>query len=365
MKSLVVLSMLLGMSNLFGQLESKDQSYLEAERLLQETVSDKMFMGVVAGFSMGEKGGWQSAAGYADEKNDIKFTTKTRTRIASIVKSFTALAIMQLYEQGLVDLDDPIQHYIQDYPKKDKGEITVRQLLNHSSGVPAYKSYKETETIKDYPTLKEAMAVFEDRPLINKPGETFSYTTYGYVILGSIIEKITGRSYEDYIQKEILDKAGMNDTGIEKYGKLYANKSVLYHRSKKGKIKTAEINNLSNRIPAGGYYSTLDDLLSFGHAVLDHKLVKESTLQLMLKNNGLKKEGNPYGFGWYLYGGESKPEAAFGHSGAQTGVSAQLLIIPKRKSITVVLANTSGVWDHAFGLSAQLSNLAKEIYEMN
>jgi CubicO group peptidase (beta-lactamase class C family) len=365
MKSLVVLFTLFGVINIFGQLKSKDEGYQKAEKLLQETVVDKRFKGVVAGFSMQDKANWQSAAGYADEENDIKFTTDTRTRIASIVKSFTALAIMQLYEKGLLDLDKPIQQYIPDYPKKDKGVITVRQLLNHSSGVSAYKSHKETETTKNYETLEEAMSVFQDRPLLHVPGATYSYTTYGYVVLGSVIEKITGMSYEDYIQKNILDIAGMSNTGVEKYGEVYTNKSVLYHSKKKGKIIVGKVNNLSNRLPAGGYYSTIGDLLSFGQAILDHKFVKESTLELMLTNNGLKKEGNPYGFGWYLYGGKENPGGVFGHSGAQTGVSAQFLIIPKRKSVSVVLANTSGEWEHAFGLTAQLSNLTKEMNDMN
>ena len=361
MKSLVVFLVLFGMGDIFGQVQSKDDAYQEAEILLQEMVGNKKFMGVVAGFSMNGKGSWQSAAGYADEKNKIKFTTETRTRIASIVKSFTALAVMQLFEQSLVDLDKSIQHYIPDYPKNKKGEITVRQLLNHSSGIPAYESAKETETTKNYATLKEAMSVFKDRDLLQVPGETYSYTTYGC----RIIEMSTGMSYEDYIQKNILDKVGMYDTGVEKYEEVYANKSVLYHRNKKGKIKEGKINNLSNRLPGGGYYSTIGDMLRFGQAVLDYKLVKESTLQLMLENKGLKKEGNPYGLGWFLYGGQPKPAAAFGHSGGQTGVSAQLLIVPKRKSVAVVIANTSGAWEDAFGLTAKLSNLAKDIYDLD
>lgn len=339
-----------------GFAQDKNQ---EAQSLLDDLMNRNITTGTVAGYSVNGKTIWKSAAGYANRKDKVPMTENTITRIASITKAFTAIAVMQLVEQNLVNVDSPIQKYVPSFPKKKKGTITVRHLLEHSSGIDGYKNNKERETKKEYPRLTDAMNVFKNRKLKFKPGTDYSYTTYGYVVLGVLIENVSGISYEEYIQKNIFDKAGMIHTKLEKFGVPVENKSSLYS-NRKGKIMEPETNNLSNRIPAGGYYSTVDDMLAFGNAVIENKLIKESTLALMTQNNGLKKEGNPQGFGWFLYGGKQTPNRVIGHSAGQTGVSGQLLIIPETKTVTVALANTSRVWGDLFGVSAKLVGVSKK-----
>jgi CubicO group peptidase (beta-lactamase class C family) len=335
------------------------QKTQQADALLNKLITDNITSGAVAGYAINGETIWKSAAGFANKNKNILFTENTYTRIASITKTFTAVAVMQLVEQNLVKVDDPIQKYVPNFPKNKKGTITVRHLLEHSSGIKGYKNNKERETKKEYLTINDAMAVFKNRKLKFKPGTDYSYTTYGYVVLGVLIENVSGKTYEEYIQKNIFDKAGMKNTKLEKFGISVNNKSSLYYKNKKGKVEEAETNNLSNRIPAGGYYSTVNDILAFGNAIIEHKLIKESTLALMTKNNGLKKEGNPQGFGWFLYGGKSKHSAIIGHSAGQTGVSGQFFIIPKTKTVLVVLANTSRVWGHTFGVCAKLIGISK------
>ena len=356
MKKSFLLLFIFFISFINGFSQDKNQ---EAQSLLDDLMNRNMTAGVVAGYSVDGKTIWKSAAGYADRAKNIPMSSNTITRIASITKLFTAIAVMQLVEQDLVNIDDPIQKYVPSFPKKKKGTITVRHLLEHSSGIGGYKNNKERETQKEYPKLTDAMDVFKKRKLKFKPGTNYSYTTYGYVVLGVLIENVTGITYEEYIQKNILDKAGMKNTKIEKFGVMVPNKSALYSKSKGG-IKKVPTNNLSNRIPAGGYYSTVDDMLAFGNAVIDNKLIRESTLTLMTQNNGLKKEGNPQGFGWFLYGGKPNHAAAIGHSAGQTGVSGQLLIVPKTKTVTIALANTSRVWSDLFGVSAKLIGVSKK-----
>ena len=332
----------------------------KADSLFTKITADNISAGAVAGYAVNGKTIWKSATGFANQKNNVLFKENTLTRIASITKAFTAVAVMQLVEQNLINVDDPIQKYVPEFPKKKKGTITVRHLLEHSSGITGYKNNRERESKKEYSKMIDAMDVFKKRKLKFKPGTDYSYTTYGYVVLGVLIEKVSGNSYEEYIQKNIFDKAGMENTKLEKFGVSVKNKSSLYYRDKKGRIKEATVNNLSNRIPAGGYYSTINDLLAFGNAILENKLIKESTLSLMTQNNGLKKEGNPQGFGWFLYGGKSNPSGAIGHSAGQTGVSGQFIIVPKTKTVSVVLANTSGVWGETFGISAKLIGIFKK-----
>lgn len=330
----------------------------DANQLLQTSISENKFVGVTAGFSIDSTIVWAAGAGYSNSDQKTAFTEATLTRIASLVKPMTAIAIMQLYEQNKIDLDKAIQEYIPDFPVKKAGAITVRQLLSHTSGIAEYQSDKERENKKEYPTLKDATDIFKDRDLTGTPGAVYQYSTYGYVVLGLIIEKVSGMTYENYMQKNIWDKAGMAHTGIEHYGKNYPGKSELYHKNNKGKIKSQTPTNLSDRVPGGGIYSCLTDMLKFGRAVINNDLIKANTLEEMLQNPGIRKEGNPYGFGWFLYGENPKYGNVFGHGGAQTGASAQMMILPKEKTAIVVLSNTSGANQEATNLSIQLFDIA-------
>ncbi|MEP0712659.1 MAG: serine hydrolase domain-containing protein, partial [Algoriphagus sp.] len=180
-----------------------------------------------------------------------------------------------------------------------------------------------------------------ERPLLFEPGTKYFYTTYGYVILGRIIEEVSGKSYQEYMQKNIFDIAGMNNTGIEEINDDYTNKSCLYHNNGR-KAKEGKQNDLSNRIPGGGFYSTLEDVMKFGNALLEGKYIKQETLDKMTQTEPVEYDGNKYGLGWFLYGPPPNENLVIGHSGGQTGCTSQLMIIPKSKTVIVVLSNTSG-----------------------
>lgn len=313
----------------------------KADELLEQLISDDIVIGAAAGYSVNDTIKWQSSAGFSNRETKQKFEINTIVRIASIAKPMTAIAVMQLVEKGLIDLDAPIQTYILDFPKQDKTQITTRHLLSHTSGIDGYENGKETETIIEYPTLEEAVNYFKHRELLFEPGTKYSYTTYGYTVLGLLIEKVSGLTFEKYMKINVWDKAQMTNTGVEKFGVAIPNESQLYYRKKKGKIVDGKENNLSNRIPGGGFYSTLEDMLKFGNAVLNNTFVNEETLNTMRQHHSLEKENNAYGFGWFLYYSKPNEGAIIGHPGEQTGCSAQLFIIPKTKTVAVVLSNTS------------------------
>ncbi|MFK7921234.1 MAG: serine hydrolase domain-containing protein [Bacteroidia bacterium] len=331
------------------------------QKILDQDVVDGQFAGGVAGLTIqGEE--IVVAAGYRDIKSETPFERLTLNRIASISKSMTAVAALQLYEQGLLDLDEPIATYLPAYPKQHANRITTRHLLLHSSGIGAYQSSKETENEYEYANLTEAATVFQDRDLVDEPGNAEHYTTYGYVVLGMVIEAVSGQTYEDYMKEHIWAVAGMEHTGVEHLNESYENKSSLYRRTKRGKIRLADTNNLSNRIPGGGIYSTVDDLLKFGQAVLDHRLINETTFAMMMEEPGLAYDGNPYGMGWFLYGENPDLGQAYGHTGEQTGSAAVLLIFPEKDAVMVVMSNTAHAMNHIFGIAVvHLIPLAKEI----
>lgn len=333
----------------------------EVSILLEQLVSDNTVAGVAAGYSIDGKVIDQSSAGYANIKTKKKFELETKLRMGSIAKPMTALATMQLIEQGLIDLDVAIQNYIPDYPKQPKTQITVRHLLSHTSGIGGYKDGRESNTTVNYPTLYDALSVFKDRELLFEPGTQYNYSTYGYTLLGAVIEKVTGSTFENYMQKNIWDRAQMTNTGVDKFEVKVENESTLYSRNNgKGKAKLAKENNLSNRVPAGGFYTTVGDMLKFGNAVLNNVFVKENTLDVMRQHHSLEKENNAYGFGWFLYAPKPNEGLIIGHPGGQTGCTSFLFIVPKNKAVSIILANTSRAQSVVDPIANKLLNLSLE-----
>lgn len=331
----------------------KAQEQPAPSKSLQELVEKDGNIGVVAGYSVDGEVKWLDAAGYSCQNTQFPFSDSTITRIASISKSMTAVAVMQLVEKNLIELDEPIQVYLPNFPKNKMGDITTRQLLAHTSGISQYMNKKEVENTLHYSNLSEAIAVFQDRPLLFKPGTQYYYTSYGYVVLGRIIEEASGLSFEEYMQHNIWDKAEMMQTGIEQMDSSYSNKACLYHKEKK-KAKEAKQNDLSNRIPGGGFYSTAKDLLKFGDALLNEKLITKQSLGLMLQKQNVEYEGNSYGLGWYFYAPKPNENLVIGHGGGQTGCTSQLMIIPHSKTVVIVLSYTSGTYPSIVGMASKL-----------
>lgn len=329
------------------------------QAVIDQLVNEEGIVGVAAAYAIDGTTEWSSTAGHRCKKPQILFSDTTRTRTASIAKSMTAIAAMQLAEQGQLDLDLPITEYLPAFPKKAKGTITSRHLLNHTSGLTGYQSPEEAENEVAYANLEEAMQVFANRPLLFEPGTGFFYTTYGYVVLGRIIEAVSGQSYETYMQTHIWGPSGMKHTGVEVYGEPVTDAACLYHK-KRRKPKLADQNNLSNRTPGGGLYTTLEDMIRFGNAVVNHQLVKAETLEEMMSTPDIEKEGNPYGLGWFLYGPPPYEHLVIGHSGEQTGAATQLMLIPESKTVVVVLANTSGAWKAVVQAASELIRISEQ-----
>lgn len=347
------LFLLLTSSGLLAQISST------ADELLAKAIAAQQFAGINAGIAIGEEITWLGADGVCSEDQQTPCNIDTRQRIASISKTFTAVVALQLYEKGLLDLDLPIVHYLPDYPGDAADKITARHLLHHTAGIGGYQSGKEAETTQEYATLAEALTIFQDRPLLFEPGTQYQYSTYGYVLLGRVIEVASGQSFNDYLQVNIFDKVGMSNSGVEIFGEVYQNKSALFYRNKKGKIKNADANNLSNRVPGGGIYSNVTDLLKFGQALLNGTLLQASSLAVMQTSPDVARgQNNPYGMGLFLYGNNPTLGPVVGHSGEQTGAAGQLMLFPEKKTVIVVLSNTAHTWRDVFQLSVSLFPLA-------
>ncbi len=347
-------------------LSSKDSASIlnsefesKANQIINDHMASDNFLGVTAGLYITDYGTFRSGAGFVDKSENKRATIDMLGRIASVSKPMTAVAIMQLYEKGLLDLDKPIQSYLTGFPKKAQGDITIIHLLKHTSGIPHYSSKWEALSFTHYPTLADAVDAFKDKELAFEPGTQYMYSSYGYTVLGAIIEEVTQMSYGAYMRKNIWDKAGMSNTSLEEAGHDYNNKSRLYLKIKSTYIKSPETD-LSIIYPAGGVQSTVGDLLKFGEAVLENRLIKSSTLEMMINATDELAPAigdDPYGFGWGVYD-DPKYGRIIQHGGTQPGTSAFFSVYLDHKIVSAVLSNSFGSRQNAFNLSRDIAILA-------
>jgi CubicO group peptidase (beta-lactamase class C family) len=271
---------------------------------------------------------WLAARGYADLGNKIPATTNTKYRIASISKVITAVAVMQLVENGKIKLDDDARKYIPYFPKK-KWKFTVRQILQHTAGLRTYKT-GEFNSTSEYPTTEDAVNVISRDPLVFRPGTKFLYTTLGYNLLAAIIEKVSGIDFNNYLIKNIFIPAGMTSTYLDIHKEIIPDRAKGYVKNLYRKFENAPLSDLSIKYAGGGIISTAQD-----------KLIKHSTLDSMivpakLSNGKILDTGLGFDLKY-----DKNHKYFFGHYGHGTGFLSLLAIFPKDSTVVVHLVNTA------------------------
>ena len=340
MKSIIIV--FISIFSLLNDAHSQNPTQEDIKKDIKEIVLSGRSAGIGTGVLKGDSIIFNHSQGYSNLNTKTPFTEKTITRLASIAKPMTAAAIMQLVEKGQVKLSDPISKFIPTLKNKKLRDATVQNLLEQSAGIKAYKNKKEAHNRTHYPTLLNAANVFMERKLLFDPSTGFRYSSYNYTLLGIVIEKSSGLTYEEYMQENIFDKAGMTSTSIEVVMDYPEGKSRIFRRDKPHQFQTVDDNSLSDRIPGGGIQSSVKDVLLFAKAIVNNTLISEESLKTISTDSGYKKEGNPYGMGWFIYG-HGDNGSVIGHSGGQLGCSSFLFVLPEKKIASVVLANTSGV----------------------
>ncbi|MDQ3685322.1 MAG: beta-lactamase family protein [Acidobacteriota bacterium] len=264
----------------------------------------------------------QRGYGMADLEHFAPAKAPTVYRIASISKPITAVAVMQLVESGKLDLDAPIQKYVPNFPTKAH-PVTTRQLLAHLSGIRHYQG-NENDSTRHYANLTEALAIFKDDPLQHAPGERFTYSTYGYTLLGTIIEGASGMSYTDYLRERVFKPVGMTRTRADNVFDIVLNRAQGYGRTSSGELRNAALDDTSYKIPGGGLVSSAEDLANFALAVQSGKLIKSQTFeQMSQRQKMLAGQETPYGLGWFV-GGREGGRGGVWHGGAQQGATSDL-----------------------------------------
>jgi CubicO group peptidase (beta-lactamase class C family) len=238
--------------------------------------------------------------GMANYEWNNRITPNTKFRIASVTKQFTAMAILQLQEKGLLSVSDTLNQFIPDYPRGS--EITLTHLLNHRSGIPNYTEIKDfgaTEGRLSL-TLEELIALFKDKPLNFTPGQKYEYSNSGYALLTYIIEKASGMPYEKYLQENIFQPLGMNHSGYDKNELIIKNRASGYTLESSGIRRNADYIDMSVPRGAGGLYSTIEDLYLWDRALYTNKLAPVSTLAATIGSLTKDPVKNEHAYGWIL-----------------------------------------------------------------
>ena len=289
---------------------------------------------------------YKKGFGMANMEWDIPNQTDTKFRIASITKQFTATLIMQLVSEGKLDLHIPISTYLPDYPKKNADIITIHHLLTHTSGTPDFHefiSYKEMDPYRYLP--RELVTIFAEGDLKFTPGEEFSYTNTGYVLLGVIIEKITSKTYQQVLQEKIFDPLRMHNSGFDVNYKVLKNRAAGYeNRYLRGDYVNANYIDMSIPYAAGSIYSTVEDLFLWDQALQTEKLLPKKYRNLLYGKYVSAFNGRHYGYGWIIggmqVGNTGERIETISHGGGMSGVKTLFTRIPSSKSSIILLSNT-------------------------
>lgn len=266
----------------------------------------------------------------------------TKFNLGSMNKMFTAVAIAQLAEQGKLAFDDPIAKHLPDYPNQEVAEqVTIHQLLTHTSGLADYFNEKFTEASRArFRTVQDFFPLFVDEPLQFEPGSQWAYSNSNFIVLGAIVEAVSGQDYFDYVREHIYQPAGMINSDAYELDRETPNLATGYtHAPGESEWRNNLFEHVIKGGPAGGGYSTVEDLLRFAQALTDHKLLSpESTALITSGKYPLPGSNNAeygYGFGVETINGYRR----FGHSGGFPGINSQLNIYPELGYVVAVMSN--------------------------
>ena len=329
-------------STLPGAVEPQS-SYSEAIKEFEKFVEEQMALDKAPGLSVGFKKGdfiWTKGFGFSNLENKVPAKPENSYRLASITKTITAIAVLQLVEAGKIDLDAEVQTYVPYFPEK-KWPVTVRLLLGHIGGISHYKNYDVEGHIKVHKNTKEALAIFQDFDLIAEPGTKYNYSSYGFNLLGAVIEGASGQSYGAYIKKHIFDPLGMENSRMDDPEDLISNR-VSGYRLIKGEVKNSEFVNVSSRFAGGGTRSTVVDLLRYTKGIIEGKLLKRQTWKLVFTSMATR-EGRftGYGMGWGVR--PWRGHFRVSHGGSQPETRTHFLIFPEENFSIAVASNLEGL----------------------
>lgn len=306
----------------------------EIEAYLQAHLAAGQFMGSVL---VAQGGHVLHSAGYgmADLEHNVANTPHTKHRLGSIAKQFTAAAILNLQDQGLLDVDDPISAYLPDYPNGDV--ITIHHLLSHSSGIPNIEDFPDfVATMREPATPSELIERFADMPLEFEPGDQWAYSSSNYIMLAYILEEMARQPHAEYLDTVLFAPLDMTDTGYDRFETILESRASGYTMGEDG-LQNAAFIDMSRAVGGGSLYSTVLDLHTWTQALLKDAVLSDEARELLFTPAMEIDEGNSYGYGWGI--GNEWGRRVISHDGGINGFTTYLTLIPEEELIVIVLSN--------------------------
>jgi len=307
----------------------------EMETFLQAHQETEEFMGSVL-VARGDDVLHSSGYSMANLEHSVPNTSETVFRLASLTKQFTAAAILQLQEQGKLNVNDPVDRYLPDYPHGK--EITIDQLLNHTAGIPDYEFLQPSMVFRNAVSLDELMAKFSGLPLDFRPGSRFSYSNSGYVVLTAILENVSGQTYAEYLAEHIFQPVGMEQTHYDYANIVLQGRAAGYTLDGAG-YQNAEFFDMSNVAGAGGLVSNVHDMYRWDRALYTAQVLNEASRRAYFAPTVEMSEGGQYTYGGALLEIGSRDYTLF--SGQISGFFTTSLRYPDEEIFVIVLSNVS------------------------
>lgn len=310
-------------------------------------------IGMTVGVAQGDEIMLLKGYGISDLENGIEASGSGVYRIGSITKMFTAAGIMLLLEDGSVSLEDPLSKYIPEYPKPTGDKVTIKHLLNHTSGIYSFTDRPDRiQTMRTDLTSDEVLAQFQDEPVHFEPGESFRYCNSGYVLLGLILEAASEQKFGQFLNERIFEPLKLVATYLDSNVKIIPNRVRGY--SKWGEsIVNANYTSMTQPFAAGAMASTAGDLIKWQRALVNDQLLDPKSYQLMT-TRGEQNDGKsiPYGFGCFVSPANGKKPAQIWHGGGIPGFISELVYFPESDLTVVVLTNA---------MTSQANRMSREI----
>lgn len=301
---------------------------------------------------------WSEGMGYANVENGTPVTPITKFRSGSIAKAMTGTGLAVLYERGKIELEAPVRRYVPEWPEKHPA-ITVRQLAGHLSGIRHYDPQgEEFFNQKRYTDVVEAIEWFDDDPLLFQPGTKYSYSSWGYNLLGAVVQRAAGQPYLRFMQENVFEPLGMRSTVGDHSDTIIAYRVSFYERSgsapsyhtrKTGwnaarpTLLNGPFSDNSYKHPSGGFLTTPEDLVRLGSALLQPGFLKAETLRLLLTPmRTASGQETDYGMGWRIALDEHGNRTV-GHGGGSVGGTSSLLVYPDQGVVVAIQANLTDV----------------------
>lgn len=322
---------------------AKDQLASEVKAEAERRAAAEEFSGALLVAKDG-KPLYQSAYGYADRESKTLNSLDTRFRFGSMGKMFTAVAALQLVQAGKLSLDAPLGKYLTDYPNKEVAAVTIEQLLTHTGGTGNIFSPEYFDRRLDIREHQDYVNLFGARGVSFAPGSRWDYSNYGMLLLGRVIEVVSGQSYYDYTRTRIFEPLGMASTGNEPEDSHVRNLSTGYTHMGPRPGPPGPIRPNTDTLPfrgtaAGGGYSTVGDFLKFMNGLTAHRLLDATHTEMLLKPRiSTARPGNEQALGFSV---RTYPDGtqSVGHGGGAPGMNGELMYFPKTGHLIVVLAN--------------------------